>query len=229
MATVTTRVRIGPLVANPVLRPPVVVAEAAVTVDHLSGGGLDIGLGTGIAGFDHDAVGEPYWELSERLTRFNEYVEALDGLLRSRDRSFQRSGSYVHTSHAPCAPAPVQDPRPPLVLGGQSRSVRRLAARLADGWNTHGGFGLSYDRILDDTGNQNRVMDDDCRSAGRDPADVRRSLLLFEALDPWLTGLDPARIIKDFRGAGVQDFVLLWPSVDREDELTDVLSRLRAV
>lgn len=228
MATVTTRVRIGPLVANPVLRPPAVVAKAAVTVDHLSGGRLDIGLGTGIAGFDHDAVGEPYWELSERLTRFTEYAEALDGLLRSRDRSFQRFGSYVQTSHAPCAPAPVQEPRPPVVLGGQSRSVRKLAARLADGWNTHGGFGLSYDRILDDTGNQNRVMDDDCRSVGRDPADVRRSLLLFEALDPWLTGLDPAKIVTDFRSAGVQDYVLFWPSVDREDELTDVLSLLRS-
>lgn len=155
MATVTTRVRIGPLVANPVLRPPAVVAKAAVTVDHLSGGRLDIGVGTGIAGFDHDAVGVAYWELRERLTRFTEYVEALDGLLRNRDRSFQRSGSHVQTSHAPCAPAPVQKPRPPVVLGGQSRSVRRLAARLADGWNTHGGFGLSYDKIVDDTGTQN--------------------------------------------------------------------------
>ncbi len=228
MATVTTRARIGPLVANPVLRPPAVVAKAAVTVDHLSGGRLDIGVGTGIAGFDHDAVGEAYWELRERLSRFTEYVEALDGLLRSRDRSFQRCGNYVQTSHAPCAPAPVQEPRPPVVLGGQSRAVRQLAARLADGWNTHGGFGLSYAKILEETGKQNRVMDDDCRSVGRDPADVRRSVLLFEALDPWLTGVDPAKTVTDFRSAGVQDFVLFWPSVDREDELTDVLARLRS-
>jgi alkanesulfonate monooxygenase SsuD/methylene tetrahydromethanopterin reductase-like flavin-dependent oxidoreductase (luciferase family) len=153
MAIATTRARIGTLVANPVLRPPAVVAKAAVTVDHLSGGRLDVGLGTGIAGFDHDAVGEAYWSLHERLTRFTEYVEALDGLLRSRDRSFQRSGGHVQTFNAPCAPAPVQDPRPPVVLGGQSRSVRQLAARLADGWNTHGGFGLSYAKILEDTGN----------------------------------------------------------------------------
>lgn len=228
MATATTSVRIGLLVANPVLRPPAVVAKAAVTVDHLSDGRLDIGIGTGIAGFDHDAVGIAYWELRERLTRFTSYVEALDGLLRSRDRSFQRSGSHVQTFQAPCAPAPVQEPRPPVVLGGQSRSVRQLAARLADGWNTHGGFGLAYDKIVDDTGNHNRVMDEDCRSAGRDPADVRRSVLLFEALDPWLADVDPAEVVTDFRSAGVQDFVLFWPSVDREDELADVLSRLRS-
>ncbi|MDQ4053226.1 MAG: LLM class flavin-dependent oxidoreductase [Actinomycetota bacterium] len=228
MATVTSRARIGLLVANPVLRPPAVVAKAAVTVDHLSGGRLDLGVGTGIAGFDHDAVGVAYWDLHERLARFTEYVEALDGLLRSRDRSFQRVGGHVQTFHAPCAPAPVQKPRPPIVLGGQSRSVRQLAARLADGWNTHGGFGLSYDKILEDTGNHNRVLDDDCRSAGRSPADVRRSVLLFEALDPWLTGVDPSNVATDFRSAGVQDFVLFWPSVDREDELADVLSRLRS-
>ncbi len=134
----------------------------------------------------------------------------------------------MQTSHAPCAPPPVQQPRPPVVLGGQSRAVRQLAARLADGWNTHGGFGLSYANILEDTGNQNRVMDEDCRSVGRHPADVRRSVLLFEALDPWLTGVDPATTVADFRSAGVQDFVLFWPSVEREDELTDVLSRLRS-
>ncbi len=228
MAIATTRARIGTLVANPVLRPPAVVAKAAVTVDHLSGGRLDVGLGTGIAGFDHEAVGEAYWGLHERLTRFTEYVEAIDGLLRSRDRSFQRSGGHVQTFNAPCAPAPVQDPRPPVVLGGQSRSVRQLAARLADGWNTHGGFGLSYAKILEDTGKQNHAMDDDCRSAGRSPVDVRRSLLLFEALDPWLSGADPATMVTDFGGAGIQDFVLFWPPVDREDELADVLSQLRS-
>lgn len=228
MAAVTTKARIGLLVANPVLRPPAVVAKAAVTVDHLSDGRLDLGLGTGIAGFDHDAVGQAYWGLRERLTRFTEYVEVVDGLLRSRERSFERSGSYIRTVHAPCAPAPVQDPRPPMVLGGQSRSVRRLAARLADGWNTHGGFGSSYEKILDDTGEQNRVMDDDCRSLERHPGDVRRSLLLFEALDPWSSAVDPVKVVSDFSSAGVDDFVLFWPPVDREDELADVLARMRS-
>lgn len=87
---------------------------------------------------------------------------------------------------------------------------------------------MLYDKMLEDAGDHDHVMNDDCRSAGRDPADVRRSVLLFEALDPWLTGVDPSDVVRDFRGAGVQDFVLFWPLVDREAELADVLSRLRS-
>lgn len=64
MATETARARIGTLVSNPVLRPPAMLARLATTVDHLSGGRLELGIGTGIAGFDRDATGTPYWPIS---------------------------------------------------------------------------------------------------------------------------------------------------------------------
>jgi alkanesulfonate monooxygenase SsuD/methylene tetrahydromethanopterin reductase-like flavin-dependent oxidoreductase (luciferase family) len=83
LAAETTRIRIGTLVANPLLHHPVQLAKQAVAVDQLSGGRLELGIGTGIAGFDHDAVGEPYWAPRERAARFAEYVAVVDEVLRS--------------------------------------------------------------------------------------------------------------------------------------------------
>src|SRR5919107_3243021 len=71
MAKETTRIRIGTLVSNPVLRPPALLAKEALTVDHLSGGRLELGIGTGIEPLDHAAVGLDYWSPGERVARFS--------------------------------------------------------------------------------------------------------------------------------------------------------------
>ena len=88
MALETKTVRIGPLVANPVLRGPAVLAKAAVAVDHLSNGRLELAIGKGVEQFDHMAVGEPYWPPAERSARFGEYVEIVRGLLNSSQTLF---------------------------------------------------------------------------------------------------------------------------------------------
>ena len=232
MAFHTRRVRIGPLVSNPILRGPAVLAKAAATVDHLSGGRLELGIGSGIAPFDHAAMGVPYWPGPVRAARFAEYVEVVDGLLRSAGRPYAFAGDHYRTENLAMAPAPVQVPRPPITVGGQSPTALRIAARWGECWNTHGPFGKSPEEILDLTRRQMARLDELCAAAGRPPGAVRRSLLLFGPLDPWTADVDVETVFASFRDAGVREFIVFWPGDDRlgdlEELALDVLPALRA-
>lgn len=226
MAAETRRVRIGTLVANPILRGPALVAKQAVTVDHLSGGRLELGIGTGIAPFDHAAAGSDPWPASERLGRFAEYVEIVDGILSSAGRPYSFKGRWYRTADAPTAPGPVQRPRPPIMVAGQSPTALRVAAERADAWNTHGPFGASLDEILDVTRRQNRHLDELCTAAGRDPGGLRRSLLLFGPLDPWTSGVAGEEVIERFAAAGMSEFVLCWPPAEHLGSLERLAARV---
>jgi alkanesulfonate monooxygenase SsuD/methylene tetrahydromethanopterin reductase-like flavin-dependent oxidoreductase (luciferase family) len=211
MAAETRRVRIGTLVSNPILRGPALLAKEAVTVDHLSGGRLEIGIGTGIAPFDHAAMGSDPWLPKERLGRFAEYVEMVDGLLRGGGRPYRFEGRWYRAAAAPTAPEPVQSPRPPIIVAGQSPTALRVAAERADGWNTHGPFGATVDEIVDLTRRQNERLDELCVAAGRDPGTVRRSVLLFGPLDPWTSGVEAPEMVERLAAAGISEFVVAWP------------------
>jgi alkanesulfonate monooxygenase SsuD/methylene tetrahydromethanopterin reductase-like flavin-dependent oxidoreductase (luciferase family) len=231
MAKATTRIRIGTLVTNPILRPPALVAKEAATVDHLSGGRLELGIGTGIAPFDHATMGIEYWSPAERASRFREYVEVVDGLLCSSGEPYSFEGRHYRTDEVSLVPAPVQLPRPPITVGGQSPTVLRVAAERADCWNTHGPFGLDVEQILERTRRQNRELDEMCAAGCRDPAEVRRSLLLFEALDAWASPDALERIVARFREVGVGEFVVFWPEPQQmasfERATTEVIPALR--
>jgi alkanesulfonate monooxygenase SsuD/methylene tetrahydromethanopterin reductase-like flavin-dependent oxidoreductase (luciferase family) len=229
MASATTSIRIGTLVSNPLLRHPVQLALQAVALDHLSSGRLELGIGTGIAGFDHDAVGEPYWTPRERAARFAEYVGVVDGVLRSPTRSFAHDGEYFRSRHPAMHPTAVQSPRPPLIVGGQSPTVLRVAAERGDCWNTHGPFGREVEEIIAVTAEQNRRLDDLCDSYGRPASAVRRSLLLFDALDFWNAPDRLPYVVARFAEVGIQEFVLLWPPREHEERLADVAETLQSV
>lgn len=211
MALRTTRIRVGTLVSNPILRPPVLLAKEAVAVDHLSGGRLELGIGTGIAPFDHHAMGIEPWSPGERATRLAEYVEVVEGVLRGHGRSYTFEGRHHRADAVPTTPAPVQRPRPPLTVAGQSPTVLRVAARYADCWNTHGPYGLDLEEILEVTRRQGRQLDELCLAAGREPGELRRSLLLFEALDAWRSPGALEEVVTRFAAIGVGEFILLWP------------------
>ena len=215
MAASTERIRIGTLVTNPLLHHPAQLAKQAVAVDHLSGGRLEVGIGTGIAGFDHEAVGQDYWPPRERAERFAEYVAILDGVLRSTRGSFQHAGTYLRTSGTPMSPQPLQQPRPPITVGGQSPTVLRVAVQHADCWNTHGPFGRTVDQIAEVTAQQSRRLDEVCVEQGRDPSTLRRSLLLFDALDAWSSTDHFQKVVHQFRETGIHEFVVFWPPHDR--------------
>ena len=201
-----------------------------MAVDHLSGGRLELGIGTGIAGFDHDAVGQDYWPPRERADRFAEYVAIVDGVLRSPGGSFQHTGTYLRSSGTPMSPAPVQQPRPPITVGGQSPTVLRVAVQHADCWNTHGPFGRTVDEIAEVTAQQNQRLDEACVEQGRDPSTLRRSLLLFDALDAWSSEDHFQKVVHQFRETGIHEFVVFWPPHDRLpllDRAADLMPDLR--
>ena len=229
MAVHTRRIRIGTLVTNPILRPPALVGREAIAVDRLSRGRLDLGIGTGIAPFDHDAMGVDYWEPKERAARFAEYVAVVDGVSRGADFDFE--GRYHRTRTEATPPGPVQQPRPPIIVGGQSPTARRVAAELADGWNTHGQFGASAEEIVASTAVQNREMDEACTRNGRDPRAVVRGVLLFAALDPWARPGRLEWLVTEFREIGITDFVLFWPEEHEraafETAVADTIPSLR--
>lgn len=213
-ATETSVPRIGTLVSNPVLRPPDLLAREALSVDHLSGGRLDVGIGTGIAGFDHEASGRPYWPLRERLDRFREYVGVVDGAMRSAGEPFSHDGEY-HRCQLVGLPAPVQRPRPPITVAGASAAVRSVAADTAEGWNTHGAFGIAAEDLPSHLSDLNKDVTKRCESAGRDPASLRRSVLLHESLDPWSAPGRLAAVVELVVPMGYDEVVVFWPWDDR--------------
>ena len=111
----TTRIRLATYVTQIPLRHPAMLARQALTVDHISGGRLEVGLGTGLT-IDpaYDMIGIPNWEPKERVARFEEYVEIVDRLLSHETSSFE--GRYYRIKDAAMNPRPVQRPRPPIVI-----------------------------------------------------------------------------------------------------------------
>ena len=215
MALKTSTIRIGTLVANPILRGPAVLAKSAAAVDHLSNGRLELAIGMGVEEFDHKAMGIPYWSPAERAARFREYVEIVDGVLGSWQGPFSFEGRYHSTYEASVAPAPVQRPRPPITVGGRAPTVRRLAAERADCWNTFGLPGEPVDEIVESTRRRNHQLDEACAELGRDPADLRRSVVFWSPLDPWAAPDAFERLVDSFREAGITEFIVMWPDEDR--------------
>lgn len=210
LAVATTTARLGSLVSNPVLRPPDLLARQALSMDHLSVGRLQLGIGTGIAPFDHHAAGTPYWSVPERLARFREYVEVVDMAMRSAGEPFGHDGEF-HRCDLVGLPAPVQCPRPPITVAGASKTVRAVAVERAECWNTHGAFGVSADDLPAHLADLNADVTARCEAAGRDPKSLGRSVLLHESLDPWSA---PGRLTSAVEQAlemGYEEIVVFWP------------------
>ena len=214
----TTRIRLGVLVANQILRPPAQLAKQAVTLDHLSGARFELGIGAGIFDWDHLSVGEQPWSLRERALRFADYVAIVDGLLRAGGEPFSYSGGRLWVEDVTAVPGPLQSPTLPIIVGGQSPTVVRVAAEYADVWNTHGRPGASADEVLTATAEQSRTIDELAASAGRDPASIRRSYTLFGPWDPRAGRYTYEDVFSSFGAIGISDFVLDWP--DEDDRAT---------
>jgi len=174
----TTRIRLATYVSQIPLRHPAVLARQALTVDHISGGRLEVGLGTGLT-IDpaYDMIGIPNWEPKERVARFGEYVEVVARLLAHERSSFE--GRYYQIRNATMNPRPIQQPRPPIVIAALSPVMLRHTARHADNWNSLS-FAQSFDQQLAETVERVARLDDACAAIGRNPASLRRSYLMFD-------------------------------------------------
>jgi F420-dependent oxidoreductase-like protein len=139
LATETERIRIGVLVAGNTYRHPAVLAKMAATIDHVSGGRLNFGLGAGWEEFEHRAYGIPFDTAQVRAERLAEALEIITRLWRAERPSW--TGRHYALAEAPFAPKPLQRPHPPIVIGGQGkRLIMPIVARYADEWNVPPGI-----------------------------------------------------------------------------------------
>ncbi len=169
LAAVTGRIRLGTMVSPATFRHPSVLARMAVTVDHVSGGRVEVGMGSGWYEREHEAHGFPFPSGRERFELFAEQVEVV---VRSwtEDR-FDHDGPAYTLRAQQALPRPLQQPHPPLILGGSGRPrFAALAARYATEVNT---LGAPNDELRQ----RKEALDRACEAAGRDPASLGFSVM----------------------------------------------------
>ncbi|WP_053202320.1 LLM class flavin-dependent oxidoreductase [Jiangella muralis] len=230
-ALTTSTVRVGTLVSNPILRAPAVLAKESLTVDQLSGGRLELGIGAGIMDVDHHATGTAPWTVKERVARYPEYVRILDEVLRGDGEPYTFEGDWYTVRDLPTGPPSAQRPRPPLIVGGQAPTVLRVAAERADVWNTNGRPDASLDENVALAAQWSRRVDEFAAAAGRDPSAIRRSVLLWAGTDALSGPAELEELVDRYAPAGFTEFVLGWPrpaDLDRFERLAlDVIPKLR--
>lgn len=203
LAQATSRIRVGCMVNGIHYRHPAVVANMAATLDIVSGGRFELGLGAGWHEEESAAYGIPLGTLKERMDRFDEGVDVVHSLLTQETTNF--SGDYFQLTDARCDPKGPQAPHPPIVIGGggEKRTLRTVARR-ADHWN------LSFsspDRFR----RKYEVLLAHCADVGRDPAEITTSVQIgFEAdQDPGTAAAEATALFE--AGVDVVIFTLRTP------------------
>lgn len=213
LAPHTSRIRLGTLVSPVTFRHPSELAKVVVTADHASGGRVELGMGAGWFDGEHTAYGFPFPPVPERFDMLEEQVEIVHRLWDADEDEVNFTGKHYHLERCHALPKAIQDPHPPLMIGGHAgkRSVR-LATQWADEYNT---FGQTPERCREIREELNRA----CEAEERDPDELRFSLMTFtlvgadrselesrvgrlleqrgESTEPsaWLAGLGPERIV----------------------------------
>ncbi len=164
LACSTSRVRCGSLVYSVGYRHPAVLANAVATIDHLSGGRTDLGLGAGWSQVEYDAYGIDFPSIGTRMDQLEEAVQCVRGLLRQPSTEFE--GRWFRLRDAQCTPAPVQAELPLWIGGGGEKRTLRIAARFADGWN----IPFVSPEVF---AAKRNVLHRHCEEVGRDPAAIR--------------------------------------------------------
>ncbi len=178
LAQATRRLRVGVLVTGLPYRHPAVLANMAATLDVVSDGRLELGLGAGWNQEEADAYGiDIHATLTDRFDAFDEACEVIIALLTNTTSTFD--GRFFHLTDARCEPKPIQQPRPPICIGGTGeRRTLRSVARYAQHWNYPGGPATEFAHKIE-------VLGEHCAAAGRDVSDITTSthLRLSEDLD----------------------------------------------
>lgn len=194
LAQATRRIRIGTTVNGMHHRHPAVTANMAATLDHISGGRLDLGLGAGWNEQESTAYGIELGSVKDRLDRLEEGVACIVGLLTQEHTDF--AGRFYTLTNARCEPKPRQRPHPPIIIGGSGRKrTLAIAARYAQQWDA------AFPKDVPTWQELNAVLDEHCARIGRDPAEITRSVQF-----PWAADDDPVALAEraaTFVAAGV--------------------------
>ncbi len=221
LAPITHRVRLGMLVLCNSYRNPALLAKMAATVDNISQGRLEFGIGAGWYEAEYRSYGYIYPNLSTRVSMLEESLKIVKKMWCEEKPSFK--GRYYSIKDAYCYPKPIQRPHPPITVGGGSRLTLKVVAKYAD-WSNFGG---GVDRVKQ----LNTVLEECCRSVGRDAKSIRRSIhwvgVLSSTRDDALekarrlnTGVEPhvcgsseewLTTINAYRDLGFERFIFFLP------------------
>ena len=222
LAQATTRLRVGVLVTGLPYRHPAVLANMAATLDVVSGGRLELGVGAGWNDEEANAYGiDLHSSLSDRFDAFDEACEVIIGLLTNETTTF--TGRFFQLTDARCEPKPVQKPHPPICIGGGGeRRTLRAVARYAQHWNYPGGPVDEFQRKLD-------VLRAHCRDAGRDPSEITISTHLRLSEDGDVGAL--AAQAEEYAAAGLDLGIVYLPPPHTPaalEPVADALDHLRS-
>ena len=224
LAARTTKLRLGTLVSPVTFRHPSVLARSVVTVDHVSGGRVELGMGAGWMRREHEAFGFPFPDTRERTELLAEQVEIVHRQLT--EERFDFEGRHYRLRSSMALPKPVQRPRPPLIVGGAARSgTTRIAARFADEYNT------TFARPGEFAERRRRVREA-CEREGRDPDTMRLSLMTG-----CVVGCDREEALERARrlhartadGGDFETWLEGWSGAALVGSLDEVAERLRAL
>jgi F420-dependent oxidoreductase-like protein len=220
MAEATRRIRIGCQVTGMIYRHPAVLANMAATVDIISGGRLELGLGAGWNQQECDAYGIELPPLRERFDRFDEGVEAIVGLLSQPTTTLH--GKHIRLTEARCEPKPVQRPHPPITIGGRGPTrTLRAVARWAQQWN-------AITQSPEEWRGLKETLVERCAEVGRDPGEITCSVnVRVDVEDGEAAGIGRAvELTAAYRDAGVDLVVVNLPLRAKPDILPPIAEAL---
>ena len=219
LAQATSRIRIGCMVNGVPYRHPALVANMAASLDIVSGGRLELGLGAGWNEQETKAYGIDLLPMGQRMDRFEEAVEVIDSLLVHEITTFQ--GKYFQLEQARCEPKGPQQPRPPIVIGGGGeKRTLRIAARFAQHWNLPFATPEVFHK-------KNEILLAHCEAVGRDSSLIMRSVQIESTVDQ-----DPAEVADSAAAlfaAGVDQVILTLRTPYRAERVAALAKSLEAI
>ena len=227
------RLRLGTLVTGNTYRHPAVLAKMAATLDHMTGGRVVLGLGSGWQENEHRQYGIPFYTVKERLQRLEEACAVIKALFSETKADF--AGRFYQLEGASLEPKPVQQPLPMLIGGGGEQRTLRITARFADAWNVWGDVATLRHKM--------EILDGHCADLGRDPKAIRRTAvaLLFMSEDnqflermrntdlpqPAVIGTpeEVRETLNGYESAGVDEFIVPDFTLGQGREKIELLDR----
>ena len=207
-AEFTTRLRLGTLVASPTIRHPVLLAKQAMTIDNVSGGRLELGIGAAGVLLDYAVLGMEPWSKAEQVSRFRDTVATVHDVLAG---ATSYDGTHWRGTGVTMSPGPVQA-RLPLTIAAHGPRTLAIAGRYADCWNTMTLRGMPQQEVLAQTAGRARLLDEAALEAGRDPSHIRRSVLIGSQEWPALASPQAFReAVLRYAEIGVSEVVLVHP------------------
>ena len=231
VAQATNTIRIAPCVAQIPLRNPAFFCRQALTVDHISNGRLEIGLGLGLtADPGHAMMGIENWSNKERAARFKEYVEIVDLLLSNEVSSY--SGRFYEIDNAVMNPRSSQNPRPPITIAAMGPLMMTYAAEYADTWNTMS-FAEEFAQQYDETANRVSKVTEHCAAIGRDLDSLRISYNMYDArsrsgggrIAYYESSQAFAEMARQLIGLGITELGLYYPMLDEQVPVFETIAR----